>query len=303
MNSKLPLVFVVAGPTASGKTSCAIKLAEKFQCPILSADSRQVYKEMNIGVARPDEKELQRATHYFIADRSITEPFNAGIFEKEALKLLQELFIKHQVVIVCGGTGLFIKALTQGLDNLPDSSQTLRDDLNEGFKKGGLDFLKAKLMETDPDFAPLAETQNPERLMRAIEIAVLSGKSNLELRKGAQTHRFFRTAGIVLDLPRETLYERINQRVDQMIEQGLEEEVKGLLPYKDLPQMRTVGYKEWFDYFDGKEDKEQVIEKIKQHTRNFAKRQLTWFRHQSNFKWVQADEALNELELALNMKD
>jgi tRNA dimethylallyltransferase len=250
-------------------------------------------------VARPSDEELQRATHYFIADRSITEPFNAGVFEKEALELLQVLFKKHQLVIVCGGTGLFIKALIHGLDSFPETDKSLRESLNEGFKKGGLEFLNARLLETDPDFMPYAETRNPERMMRAIEIAMLSGKSNLELRKGQESKRFFRTAGIVLDLPREMLYQRINQRVDQMIEQGLESEVRDLLAYKHLPQMRTVGYNEWFDYFEGKESREQVIEKIKQHTRNYAKRQLTWFRHQSNFIPTQSDQAFSVLQSLL----
>jgi tRNA dimethylallyltransferase len=278
-------LIVIAGPTASGKTKLAIELAKHYRCPIVSADSRQVFKELNIGVARPSESELSQADHYFIASHSISQEFNAGIFEKEALTLLQTIFTKHQYAVLCGGTGLYIQALLLGLDVLPEANLALRHELSKKYLKHGLNYLQERLQNKAPEFYENCEKNNPQRLMRAIEIVESSEHSKKNTINNIT--RDFKYVGIYLNPPREELYENINKRVEKMIVAGLEAEVKAIFEFKHTNALQTVGYKEWIEYFEGKQSKEEVIEKIKQHTRNYAKRQVTWFKNKTEFVEMQ----------------
>ena len=288
--------IIVAGPTAIGKTAEAIRLAKLHNTSIISADSRQCYRELRIGVARPTEDELKEVKHYFIANHSITENVSAATFAKEASTYLDEIFKDHDVAIVCGGTGLYIKALVEGLDEIPPTPDEIRAEVIQLYKEKGIDALRNRLLALDPSFAGRGDIQNPQRMMRALEVVVSSGRSIFDFHqkrdKGEDednndnNYNNYNNYNIVkfcfkykiLALPREVLYERINKRVDKMIEEGLEDEVRSLMAYKDLPALQTVGYKEFFDCFDGKCTREEAIDKIKQHTRNYAKRQVTWFK-------------------------
>ncbi len=297
--------IIVAGPTAIGKTAEAIRLAKLYNTSIISADSRQCYKELKIGVAQPSEQELKEVKHYFIANHSITENISAASFAREARGYLDEIFQKSDKAIVCGGTGLYIKALVEGLDNIPPIPTDIREQVIQLYKEKGIDALRNRLLELDPMFASQGDVNNPQRMMRALEVVLHTGASifgyhSSEREKGEgrrekgggrrekgeyidNNYNNFNDSTItftyrILDLPREVLYERINKRVDIMIEEGLEDEAKSLITYKDSPALQTVGYKEFFDHFDGKCTKEEAIEKIKQHTRNYAKRQITWFK-------------------------
>jgi len=289
-------LIVIAGPTAVGKTATAIRLAQQLKTEIISADSRQFYNEMSIGTAKPDAEELSQAKHHFINSHSITDNFTVGDFEKEALLLLDELFKTHDQLIMVGGSGLFIQAVTQGFDNLPAANPEIREKLNQEFAEKGIEHLQQKLKEADPDYYNKVDLNNPQRLIRALEVFQATGKSFSSYRKATVNTRPFESIKIVLDLPREGLYDRINRRVDIMIEQGLVEEVHSLLPYRQLNALNTVGYSELFDYFDGKTDLPAAIDLIKQNTRRFAKRQLTWFRKDKEMKWLNAASE-NLLEL------
>jgi tRNA dimethylallyltransferase len=288
---------VLGGPTASGKTALAIEWAKTLHCPILSADSRQVYKELKIGVARPSDLELSLVPHFFIASHSIHNPLNAGSYEREALELLSHLFQEHKYVVLCGGTGLYSKALIQGLDPMPPSNPALRKTLHDLLLQEGISALQAILKAEDPLYYEIAEIQNPQRLIRAIEITRYENKSNLSYKKNRTTQRPFQSHCFALNPPREKLYASINQRVDTMFDLGLENEVRSLHPFRDLNPLQTVGYTELFDYFEGKSTFSACVEKIKQNTRRYAKRQMTWFRQQPEFKLIDPNEAL-----AINIK-
>ena len=283
--------IIIAGPTAIGKTAEAIRLAKLYNTCIISADSRQCYRELRIGVARPTEDELKEVKHYFIANHSVTENISAATFAKEASAYLDEIFEDHDVAIVCGGTGLYIKALVEGLDDIPLIPDEIRVETIRLYKEKGIDALRNKLLDLDPSFAGRGDIHNPQRMMRALEVVLFLGKSIFDFHKSVDSSQLtvnrqqstvnrqqISFTYNILKLPRELLYERINQRVDKMIEDGLEEEARSLMDYKELPALQTVGYKEFFDYFDGKYTREEAIEKIKQHTRNYAKRQITWFK-------------------------
>lgn len=274
-------VIVVAGPTAVGKTAAAIALAQQFNTEIISADSRQCFSELNIGVARPSESELAAVKHHFIANHSIHESITAGSFAREAKRYLETIFEKHDVAIVCGGTGLYIKALVEGLDEIPPIPSSVRDEVIQLFEEKGIDALREKLLSIDPAFEQHGDINNPNRMMRALEVILHTGKPLHEYHISAENRgidSLYAIAYKIIDLPRETLYSRINQRVDQMMKDGLEEEARAVYPFKSLTALQTVGYKELFDYFDGLCSKEEAIDKIKQHTRNYAKRQITWFK-------------------------
>jgi tRNA dimethylallyltransferase len=290
-------LFVIGGPTASGKTKAAIALAKHLKCPILSADSRQFFREMNIGTAKPSEEELAQAEHYFIDDRLIDEDFSAGAFEREALILLDELFLKHEYVILVGGSGLYIDAVCKGMDELPKSDE-LRETLNAIFQREGLNALQEELKERDPMYFENCDNQNPIRVIRALEIIRLTGKTMDAVFAQQGSKRNFSTQMFVLDLPRNELYERINLRVDFMMEQGLIKEAEQLIPFKYKNALQTVGYKELFDYFDGKIDLERAVALIKQNSRRYAKRQITWFKRYENAIWVHPKDFEN-LELLL----
>jgi tRNA dimethylallyltransferase len=290
-------LIVIAGPTAVGKTATAIKLAQQLNTEIISADSRQFYREMSIGTAKPDAEELAQAKHHFIDSYSVTENFTVGDFEKQALQLLEELFKTHNQVIMVGGSGLFIQAVTQGFDDLPTADPEVREQLNRKLAEKGIEHLQQKLKEADPDYYNQVDLNNPQRLIRALEVFEATGKPFSSYRKAATNTRPFESIKIVLNLPREELYDRVNRRVDIMVEQGLVEEVRSLLLYRHLNALNTVGYSELFDYFDGKTDLQTAINLIKQNTRRFAKRQLTWFRKDKDMQWLMADDLhlINEI--------
>ncbi len=272
-----PILIVICGPTASGKTDFAIQLARAFKTEILSVDSRQVYKEISIGTAKPSTEVLAEIKHHFINHCSIHDTYNAGIFEKEALPLLENLFKDHKVVIAAGGTGLYIKALCEGLDDLPKANENLRVQLQIEWKNLGVDYLFQKLQNLDLEGSKTIDCKNPHRIMRALELVLESGQSVLKIKTNPNMERPFKIVKVMMDVDRETLYQRINKRVDEMIEDGLVEEVKNVYPFKNLKALQTVGYSEIIDYLDGQGTLDQAIDKIKQHTRNYAKRQMTWF--------------------------
>lgn len=288
-------LIIIAGPTAVGKTTLAIELAQHFNTQILSADSRQCYKELNIGVAKPSEEELKNVPHYFINSHSIHQEVNAGVYERYALESLDKIFRKNNIAIVVGGTGLYIKALCEGVDEMPVISASTRNSIIEKYEAKGLDWLQNEVKTKDILFWQNAEQQNPQRLMRALEVFEETGKSISTFRTGNKTKRDFNIIKIALEMPREELYKRINQRVDGMIVDGLEEEAKNLYTYKTLNALQTVGYSEWFYYFDNKISREEAIEKIKTNTRHYAKRQLTWLKKDKEFIWLHPIEKENIL--------
>jgi tRNA dimethylallyltransferase len=292
MNHQL---IVIAGPTASGKTAAAIKLAQHFKTVILSADSRQFYREMAIGTAKPNWLELAAAKHYFIDSHSVTEPFSVGDFEKQGLALLDELFQSHDIVILVGGSGLYIKALCVGFDDIPQADAAVREQLNEEFALKGITALQDELKTADPAYYAEVDLQNPQRIIRALEVYRSTGQPFSSFRKSTVNKRPFDTLKIGLDLPREVLYDRINQRVDEMVKDGLIEEVKALIPHRHRNALNTVGYSEVFNYLDNKTDLNRAIELIKQNTRHFAKRQLTWFRKDKTIHWLQPDDISPEI--------
>ncbi len=282
-----PTVIVVTGPTASGKTSLALTLAKKYDTSIVSVDSRQCYRELNIGVAKPTIEELDMVHHYFVNSHSIHETVDAVVFEKYALAAVEEIFLKNNVAIICGGTGLYLNVFCEGIDDIPKTPPELRAEIIASYKNSGIEYLQSALLENDPDFLnSSSEINNPSRLMRALEVKLFTGKSILSFREGIKKQRNFDIIKLGIDLPREILYHRINARVDQMMKEGLLEEVMLLLQYKQLPALQTVGYTELFDFIEGKADINFAIEKIKQHTRNYAKRQITWFKKDIAIQWI-----------------
>lgn len=287
-------VIVIAGPTAVGKTAVAIDLALHFSTEIISADSRQCFKELNIGVARPSENELATVPHHFIASHSVIEEVTAASFETYALEHVNSLFLAHPVVVMVGGTGLYIKAFCEGLDSIPAIEPAIREKITDQYKKNGLVWLQEELKTKDPEFYANGEIQNPQRMMRALEVLEGTGQSILSFRKGVNAGRDFNIIKIGLDIPRELLHDRINSRVDKMIEAGLLEEVRSLHKYRHLNALQTVGYAELFDHLDGKLSLQEAIEKIKAHTRQYARRQLTWFRKDNSIQWFEPQQ-LNEM--------
>ncbi|WP_228085069.1 tRNA (adenosine(37)-N6)-dimethylallyltransferase MiaA [Mucilaginibacter sp. JRF] len=280
-------LIVVAGPTAVGKTAAAIQLARHYNTVVVSADSRQFFREMSIGTAKPDADELAAAKHYFIDSHSITENFNVGDYEKQALQLLDELFKVHDVVILAGGSGLYIKAVCEGFDELPVAAASVRDNLSRELEQHGITHLQQKLKDADPDYYNEVDLSNPQRIIRALEVFETTGKPFSSYRTANTNKRPFNIIKLALTMPREQLYDRINRRVDIMMEQGLLDEVRTLLAYRHLNALNTVGYTELFDYIDEKIDLKTAIDMIKQNTRRFAKRQLTWFRRDADVKWIE----------------
>lgn len=286
-------VVIIAGPTASGKTDLAIQAAKQFNTSIISADSRQCFKELNIGVAKPSVSQLSAVHHYFINTHHITETVTAADFEKYALEAANEIFQKNEVAVMCGGTGLYIKAFCEGLDPIPPVPEEIRESVAENYTTGGITWLQERIKETDPLFFEKGEMQNPQRMMRALEVMEATGKSVLSY-FSEKKPRDFNIIKLAIGLPREELYDRINRRVDLMEEAGLKEEVRDLIPYKHLNALQTVGYSELFDFFDGKISEEKAVDLIKQHTRNYAKRQVTWFKKEG-FTWIDANSFPTDL--------
>ena len=287
-------LIAILGPTAAGKTDVAISLAQFLQTEIISADARQFYKELNVGVARPDEKQLAVVPHHFIAFRSVHDEYTAGEFEKEALKKIDTLFRKHDVVILVGGAGFYAHAVMEGLDAVPPADEKIRAALNDELEKNGLEALQQRLRELDPQYFEAADIQNPHRVLRALEVCLATGKPFSSFHKKKKKQRDFRILKIGITLPRHILYEKINDRVDAMIKNGLEEEARKLFPLKHLPALNTVGYKEFFSFFAGEISFDKAVELIKQNSRNYAKRQLTWFRKDTEINWFES-QPLNEI--------
>ncbi|MFM1972460.1 MAG: hypothetical protein RL185_1142 [Bacteroidota bacterium] len=284
-----PTVYIVAGPTAVGKTKYAIELAQKLKTEIISADARQCYKELNIGVARPSESELSTVPHHFIASHSIHETVNAGIFEEYAFNKTEELLAQYGSVVMVGGTGLYIKAFAEGMDAIPAIDPAIRLQIQKEVSNNGLAWLQGQVEALDPRYwsaADLGEKQNAQRLSRALEVVLGTGQSILHFQQQQKKLRPFAIQKIGLELPRAQLYERINQRVVHMVEMGLEAEVKALLPQFHLNALQTVGYQEWVPYFKGEQPIEKVIDAIQQNTRHYAKRQMTWFKKDASIQWT-----------------
>lgn len=290
-------LIVVVGPTAVGKTSVAIQLALALKTEILSADSRQIYTELEIGTAKPSASELQLVPHHFINAKSIKEEYDAGQFGRDALDLLKQLFKKTDTVILCGGSGLYVKAVCEGFDDMPVVPPGIREQIIKEYQEKGLSWLQTKLREVDPDYFAQVDVKNPQRLMRALELNYASGKSLNELRNRKKTDHPFSIVKIGLELERETLYSRIDQRMDAMIASGLFEEAKKFYPMRNLNALQTVGYQEIFGYLDGLYDREEAIRLLKRNSRHYAKRQMTWFKKDKEVNWFMADKVDGIYEL------
>lgn len=278
--------IVIVGPTASGKTKLSLQLAEYFKTDIISADSRQCYRELNIGVAKPDEKALAEIRHYFIHSHSIHDDVNAAVFETYALTAAEAIFAEKDYAVVVGGTGLYIKAFCEGMDDMPDIDISVRESLRNEYNSKGIDWLKEMLKTHDALFYSRGEMLNPQRMLRALEVKLSTGKSVLAFHTAEKKQRPFNIIKVGIDVPREVLYEQVNKRVDMMMEAGLAEEVKSLNDHRYINALQTVGYKELFEYIDGKVSLEKAVDNIKQNTRHYAKRQMTWFRRDEEVKWL-----------------
>ncbi len=290
---------MIVGPTAIGKTALAVQIAQKFQTEIISADSRQFYIETEIGTAKPSAVELAAAKHHFINSHHITENFTVGDFETQSLAKLNEIFEKNDFAVLVGGSGLYINAVCNGFDDLPRASAELRAQLNQDFLDEGIEPLQRRLQELDPLYFKEVDLHNPQRIIRALEVCISTGIPFSTYRTRSQKIRPFSCVKIGLNTSRDQLYDQINKRVDQMIAMGLEDEAKNLMPYRHLNALNTVGYSELFDYFDGKITRNEAIEKIKQNTRRFAKRQLTWFRKDLEINWFEPSESFNKTQQIL----
>ncbi|OQP60664.1 tRNA (adenosine(37)-N6)-dimethylallyltransferase MiaA [Niastella vici] len=291
---KEKICVIIAGPTAVGKTAVAIEVARHFNTAIISADSRQCFKEMNIGVAKPSTEELQQVHHYFIGSHSIHDKVNAVEFEQYALQAAGEIFQQHDIAVVTGGTGLYIKAFCEGLDDMPPVSLTIRQAITEQYEQQGLAWLQQQVQQHDPLYYDTGEIQNPQRLIRALEVKQATGVSIRTYQQGKKAVRPFRIIKLGLELPKPELHARINARVDNMMKQGLLQEVTALVPFKNLNALQTVGYSEVFDYLNGKISLPHAIEQIKTNTRHYAKRQMTWFKKDEAIQWFSPYD-VNEL--------
>ena len=288
MNTKT--LIIVLGPTAIGKTSFSIKLAQHYNTQIISADSRQFYKELKIGAAPPSKKELSEVQHHFIHNLSVTEDYNVGKFEEDVLKKIEELFKEKAKIVMVGGSGLYIDVICKGFDEIPDISEEIRNKVIDLYKNKGIEFLQSKLKKNDLIYFNEVDIQNPQRLMRALEVIYSTGKKFSKFRKEQLKKRSFNIVKIGLEMDREQLYNRINKRVDLMIKDGLINEAESLLKYRNKNSLQTVGYKELFEYFDGKYSQEEAIKMIKQNTRRFAKRQISWFKKDITIKYFSSNQ-------------
>jgi tRNA dimethylallyltransferase len=285
----LKTVIIITGPTASGKTDLSVKLAKYFNTSIISADSRQCFRELNIGVAKPSPEQLSDVQHFFINSHSIIEEVNAAVFESLALQWCEEIFSVRDTLVMCGGTGLYIKAFREGLDEIPSIDQKVREIIIENYRLHGMNWLKESVEHADPLFAVSGEMTNPQRMMRALEVMQSTGRSIISFRKQQKKLRNFRVLEFGIRLPRQELYRRIDRRVEQMMDAGLLEEVSGLLPQQHLNALQTVGYSELFEYLRGKSGLEDAVNLIKQNTRHYAKRQITWIKKNERMIWLEDD--------------
>jgi len=296
-------LLIVAGPTAVGKTDLCINLAKKFNTNIISADSRQFYTEINIGTAKPSPAQLTEVRHHFINSHSIHEAYDVGRFEADALALLEALFAQHELVIMTGGSGLYIDAVCKGFDAMPAVDKSIRAALNDRYEKQGLSALQQQLKELDPDYYQAVDLNNPQRLIRALEVCIGSGKPYSSFRQKQTSPRPFQTLKIALQRDREELYTHIDQRMDQMIAEGLFEEAATLYPYRHHNALQTVGYKEIFGYMEGEYNKAEAIRLLKRNSRRYAKRQMTWFRKDEDYHWFhpsQTEEIIAFISKTIN---
>lgn len=286
MTMSTKYLIVIVGPTGSGKSDLAIEIAERYGAPIISTDSRQFYRGIPIGTAQPDAEQLQRVEHHFIASHDLKQEFNCGAYETEALAKLDELYRKHDVVVAVGGSGLYIKALCEGMDSLPEAEPELRAELAARLRSEGLASLCEELRQRDPAYYEEVDRNNPARVLRALEVCISTGLPYSSMRTGEKRQRPFDIIKLGIDMERERLYERINRRVDVMMQMGLEQEARAVYHLRELNSLQTVGYREMFDYFDGTISRDEAIELIKRNSRRYAKRQMTWFRRDEEIKWV-----------------
>lgn len=289
-------LVVIVGPTGCGKTDLSIRLAEHYRAPIISTDSRQFYRGLPIGTAQPTADQLARAEHHFIASHALTDEVNCGSYEVMALERLEELFKAHSTVIAVGGSGLYVRALCEGMDDLPEADEALRKELTRRIESEGLESLCEELKRLDPIYYAQVDRQNPARVQRALEVCLQTGMPYSSLRTGERRERPFEIIKIGINLPREELYARIDRRVKLMMEEGLEAEARAALPYRELNALQTVGYKELFLYFDGEITKEEAVALIQRNSRRYAKRQLTWFRRDEEVAWFRPDEDATIIE-------
>ncbi len=294
-------LITIVGPTAIGKTALSIALAQHFNCEIISCDSRQFFKEMQIGTAVPTSEELAGAKHHFIQNKSIFENYTVGDFEREAIVKLDELFMTNDYVVMVGGSGLYVDAVLKGFDDFPEISASVREEVTSNYEKSGIEYLQTELKKRDPNYFEVVAKENPQRMMRALEVCIGSGKPYSSFLKQKKNTRNFTPILIGLEAERSVIYHRINQRVDIMIKEGLLGEAKNLFPHKNLNALQTVGYRELFSHFDGEISLEFAIEEIKKNTRRFAKRQLTWFKRNENIKWF--DYLVNRNEIIEYIKE
>jgi tRNA dimethylallyltransferase len=291
MSSKY--LIVVAGPTAVGKTDLAIRLAESFSTEIISADSRQIYRETVIGTAVPNSAQLDRVKHHFIGHKSIHDYYNASHFEMEAINIMDKLMVNHDVVVMAGGSGMYIDAVCHGIDNIPTVNPVIRDRLRKEYKSVGLEGIQTRLLEVDPVYYEKVDLQNPNRILKALEVSAMTGLPYSSFLTGKGKRREFFPLKIGLDMPRKELHDRINTRVEKMMALGLLQETMALHKFRELNALNTVGYKELFDYLEGKHSLEEAVELIKGHTRQYARRQLTWFRKYEDIQWFHPDDLEN----------
>ena len=280
------LLVVIGGPTASGKTKVAASVAKHFGTEVISGDSRQFYQAMRIGTARPLDDELLGVKHHFLGHLALNETWSAGEFARQAEPVLQDLLSKHGIAVLVGGSGLYLDALCNGLDPMPIVDHAVREKLQHRFQQHGMQDLLTELDRLDPGISQVIDRNNPQRVIRALEVCLVSGTPFSAQHSGHRHRSDIRVLRIAMDNPREELYANIDARVDQMVADGLEQEARSLLPYRELNALRTVGYREFFEYFDGQLGREEAIERIKQHTRNYAKRQITWLRREKSWKWM-----------------
>ena len=293
-------LIVIVGPTAAGKTALAIRVARQLDAEIISGDSRQIYRELTIGTAKPNGAELREVPHHFIDSHSIAEDYDAARFGEEALLKIYSLFERNDYVVVCGGSGLYIKALLEGFDDIPEVPDEIRDQLIEEFESKGMLWLQNRMRELDPEHFKKIDQKNPMRLMRALEVRLATGKSISEFQKQVTKELPFKVVKIGVEVERARLYERIDKRMDDMIAQGLFEEAKGLYAYRDKNALQTVGYQEIFGFIDGQYDREEAVRLLKRNSRRYAKRQLTWFKRDEQIRWFKPDDVSSMMEYIQN---
>ena len=288
--SSAKTLIVITGPTAVGKTALCLDIAQHFGIPIINADSRQIYKELKIGTASPTSEQLQVVPHYFVGSLSLTDYYSASLFEQQVLEILSRQFRSHDFALMAGGSMMYIDAVCDGIDDIPTVDDQTRETLKRRLAQEGLEALVEQLKELDPEYYEIVDRQNPRRVVHGLEICLMTGKTYTSFRKREKKERPFRIVKIGLNRPREELYDRINQRVDQMMQQGLLEEAKALYPMRQMNALNTVGYKELFDYLDGRWPLEEAVERIKGNTRRYARKQLTWYKKDPQIRWFHPDE-------------